>query len=85
MVKYAPCAGMQPVNIVCTPRHIRRMPCSSAICAKAGRTPQCPATASVFLPTPGGACRTCMMVFIVSIGNMKECSVTPAIEPATTC
>ena len=32
-----------------------------------------------------GACRTCITVFMVSMGNITECSARPAMEPATQC
>ena len=47
--------------------------------------PSYAAIAGALPPAPAGAFLTCMIVFIVSNGNMKECSATPAKEPATTC
>ena len=92
IVKYAPCAGMQPINIVWTPRQSRMPPwflhsraatsigVSGAAASTAVCPPRCAASGSV------QCCgRACIIVLTVSTGNMTECSAKPANEPANAC
>ena len=52
---------------------MRWEPCVRTVCCKSDTTP---------VSAASSARRTCIIVLIVSTGNITECSATPASEPA---